>query len=99
MSDVNIHRPAFPQIKGERNQVGSVLSESWHTYEPGLSMRDYFAAKALQGLLSDENTHIGYKNRKTGRGWPDDENEFREAVAFVAYSMADAMLRAREVKQ
>ncbi len=78
-----------------KNGQGQAYPSNWG---PGVTVRDYFAAKALQGLLADTNTHVGYVNPQTGRGWPDDENKFRNAVAFVAYSMADAMLRAREVK-
>lgn len=46
----------------------------------GLSMRDYFAAAALQGLVAgDVKTDVS-----------------NEAVAGVAYALADAMLAARK---
>lgn len=48
----------------------------------GLTMRDYFAAKAMQGYCSDED----YK-KECGQ----------EDTAISAYKMADAMLKAREV--
>jgi hypothetical protein len=48
--------------------------------EHGLTMRDYFAAKAMQGMLS-ENSGIRYSNDELGR---------------FAYEVADAMLKARE---
>ena len=48
--------------------------------EVGLSMRDYFAAKAMQGELC---AHVN--NR------PEDLND----IASFAYRIADAMLRAR----
>lgn len=87
--------PAFPS-----NFTLSKDGSTWtkHENRGGMTLRDFFAAKALQGLLADTNTHVGYVNPKTGRGWPNDEKKFRNAVAFVAYSMADSMLRAREVK-
>lgn len=47
----------------------------------GLELRDYFAAKAMQGLLA---------NSETNRAWGVDEN------AKYAYEQADAMLEARE---
>jgi len=53
----------------------SVLLES----ERSISLRDYFAAKALQGLLSH-----------TSNG-----NASDKSIAEWAYSQADAMLRAR----
>lgn len=46
------------------------------------SLRDYFAAKAMQGLLSDPNAAM----------LEDDMNHW----AALSYKMADAMLRARE---
>ena len=48
--------------------------------DPGMDLRDYFAAKAMQGFLAAE-----YAYRPDG--W-----------AKEAYEMADAMLKAREVK-
>ena len=64
--------PAFPQV--------------YQVCEPhmvGMTLRDYFAAKALQGMLSDlPITLYG----------PDcDKN-----TAALAYSIADAMLQARK---
>jgi len=46
----------------------------------GMTMRDYFAAKAMQGMLS-ENSGIRYLN---------------EELAQFAYAVADAMMKARE---
>jgi len=54
-----------------------------HTIEPvttGMTLRDYFAAKAMQGLLFDDNGDF------SDRKW----------VAEKAYAFADAMLKARE---
>ena len=47
---------------------------------PGMSLRDYFAAKAMQGLVENANW----------RGMPED------ALAKAAYNMADAMLEVRK---
>jgi hypothetical protein len=47
----------------------------------GMSLRDYFAAKAMQGLLSDPD-------------WRQDMDF--EDTAHAAHLMADAMLKARE---
>ncbi len=46
------------------------------------TIRDYFAAKAMQGLLSDPDA-----------GMLDDD---MSRWAMLSYKMADAMLRARE---
>jgi hypothetical protein len=47
----------------------------------GMSLRDYFAAKALSGLLADPN--VAYGNEKTVR------------LCNGCYLIADAMLEAR----
>ena len=49
----------------------------------GMTLRDYFAAAALQGILSSPD------------GGPDDW----QRVADAAYYAADAMLAAREAKE
>jgi len=48
----------------------------------GLSMRDYFAAKAVQGILCDGAAWVG-------------ESAITQA-ASVCYKLADAMLEARK---
>lgn len=48
--------------------------------EGGMLLRDYFAAKAMQGMVSKEASHVS---------WIDD-------YAKNAYKMADAMMKARE---
>ena len=69
---INNGGPAFPTENAR--QTGP---SSWH--EEGMTLRDYFAAKALQGLLSHNSN-----------GNASDKN-----IAEWAYSQADAMLRAR----
>jgi hypothetical protein len=54
--------------------------------EPGMSLRDYFAAQAMQGLLAN--------------GWCAEERDLNLQagyleVAMDAYMMADAMIKAR----
>jgi len=61
--------PAFPP-------TDVTLHHDWH----GMTLRDYFAAKAMQGLLHDASYGNGL--------W-----EFR---AKAAYKIADAMLEARK---
>jgi hypothetical protein len=67
--------PAFPQDWRE----GYATKTIWH----GISARDYFAAAAMQGLLSGPD------------GGPSDWQRCAEA----AYNAADAMLAARERKE
>ena len=69
--------PAFPQ-KRQIYRSGFATKE----YEPveGMTLRDYFAAKAMQGLLANPECPLK----------PLDE------VPQASYKMADAMLKARE---
>ena len=62
--------PAFP-VKS---------AADWQAH--GMTMRDYFAAKALMGMLASRNPN-------SPRFHPDDD------AAYV-YAVADAMLKARE---
>lgn len=65
--------PAFPEI-------GNVAYNSDWESEPGMTLRDFFAAKAMQGLISHHDTW----------GLPE------SGIALKAYEMADLMLSARE---
>ncbi|HGY3148247.1 TPA: hypothetical protein ACNVU4_002313 [Morganella morganii] len=53
------------------------------------SLRDMFAAKAMQGDLAAQDGNTGYYENST-------TDEFLTARAEFYYRMADAMLRARE---
>lgn len=69
------HMQAFPFI--EPNPDDAIKA-----YHSGISLRDYFAAKAMQGLLSGTLTPEAV--------WSQDE------AAETAYNVADAMLKARK---
>jgi hypothetical protein len=74
MSDIKDGGPAFP-----------LQDASTHQFH-GLSIRDYFAAKAMQGWIATyPNTAAVQDVSATG-------------IADFAYEMADAMLAAREAK-
>lgn len=62
--------PAFPLNWEDKG-------EYWAT---GMTLRDYFAAKAMQGMI--------------GGAWPTTSPD-QEDIARFSYEMADAMLRAR----
>lgn len=55
----------------------------------GMSLRDYFAGQALQGLLADTEFKPSIK---------DGGEDFKTIAARSAYSYADAMIRARKVQ-
>ena len=58
----------------------------------GMTLRDYFAAKAMQGLLANPSGAI-QQNGMSGWGWC---NCTVDDVAEFAWHIADAMLKARE---
>jgi hypothetical protein len=66
--------PAFPVSHGMALVAG--LQNAY-----GMTLRDYFAAKAMQGLLASGNLP---------KTMPDAD------LAECAYALADAMLKARE---
>lgn len=54
-------------------------------YQDGMTLRDYFAAKAMQGAI----THGLFNADKTSL-------DYSEYIANIAYVYADAMLKARQ---
>ena len=74
--------PAFPEI---RIKSGDNYNAPQKIYYGGMTLRDYFAAEAMQASLS------------TIENFPDES--WRVDVALDAYAMADAMLAAREHKE
>lgn len=79
MSAINNGGPAFP-IVGTHEQV----------LEIGVTIRDYFAAKAMAVLCADycaSARTIGF------------DEDWKMGVALDAYAMADAMLAARQHKR
>jgi len=58
----------------------------------GMSLRDYLAATALQGMMASESEGNGLCPRCSTAG------KFIDGCAKEAYAYADAMLKEREVK-
>jgi hypothetical protein len=65
--------PAFPSV---------------FDHERGMTLRDYFAAKAMQGMFA--NPDDGHENYDLSY------EDYVKEIARCAYKMADAMLKARE---
>ena len=79
MSNTNTGGPAFP--------VNEYVQHNGLTIgvQEGMTLRDYFAAKAMQGMMTSA--------RYTGIIGV---NNYEHSIANQAYQMADAMLKARE---
>ena len=65
-------------VEKKRKEGGDVMGT--------LTMRDYFAAKAMQGLMNSWAGHTGT------------EIELIDIWAVSSYAVADAMLQARDAK-
>jgi len=72
---------AFPMIRDMRNNA------DWD-YESGMTLRDYFAAKAMRIMWE------AYDKGYCGDLSPDTRNN--EFIAQGAYQIADAMMEARK---
>lgn len=74
--------PAFPVLIVDRPEE--------LTHFNGMTLRDYFAAKALQGMFA--NPDDGHENYDLSY------EDYVKEIARCSYKMADAMLAAREQK-
>jgi hypothetical protein len=64
-----------------KNTGGAAFPNSHFRNSNGMTLRDYFAAKAMQGFISDPDWRVDMMPEETAR---------------AAYHQADAMLKARE---
>ena len=80
MSD-NTGGPAFPGVQ--------YISMSGNKNPEGMTLRDYFAAKAMQALIARESTRAFDFNECPNDPW---------RVALWAYDVADQMLKVRQSK-
>ena len=69
MSNTNTGESAFP-----------LATDGGH-FSEGMTLRDYFAAEAMQGILQAKDVH-------DSREWYN--------TAWIAYQISDEMLKARE---
>ena len=81
MSNTNTGGPAFPVADPFAVKCPPTDAEALRLQQ-GMTLRDYFAAKAMQGILSATLT--------PNTIWSQDD------AAETAYNVADAMLKARE---
>lgn len=89
MSDKPTGGSAFPVPFAFRPSDGVPFSSTEFTGE-GLTIRDYFAAKAMQGWLAS------YTNVEYHPATSLDAKNHLKNIANDAYAVADAMMRARD---
>ena len=69
-------------MSNKTNDGGPAFPADFQLYSTGMTLRDYFAAAALQGMMAEY----------------DPEDELEHHIAKWSYKAADAMLKAREAK-
>jgi hypothetical protein len=74
MSNTNTGGPAFPSSEYDPQYDRNILTG-------GMTLRDYFAAKAMQSILQAKDVH--------------DSREWKN-TAWIAYQVSDEMLKARD---
>jgi len=84
-----MNEPAFPSNGYVASSLGDLT-----TSEKGMTLRDYFAAKAMQAIIAmrQENQNGDFVSKNDGL------MQSRYALNYVAqtsYEMADAMMQAR----
>lgn len=77
MMTINDGGPPFPNVPDG-------AGDRWDNWDMGMTLRDYFAAKAIQGLLAGCPDDPALRLEMNPKRW-----------AFAAYAMADAMLATR----
>ena len=70
------------EMKNDGGPAFPIIIPGAQIHLQGISVRDYFSAKAMQGMLADPTVQSG--------GDP-------ETLSKVAYAYADAMLAEREI--
>jgi hypothetical protein len=79
--------PAFPSKK--RIQRAGYATQEFEPVD-GMTLRDYFAAKAMQTMISYRRAQFGTVSDEM------DWDEYFPIIAQEAYALADAMLEARK---
>ena len=75
--------PAFPHVRFDDIKVENMVVSMKQETETGMTLRDYFAAKAMQAIVSNADYDLQFAGPP--ERWPN-------AVAEEAYKYADAML-------
>ena len=79
---MNKYIPAFPRPYSQ-----DPINEADYWEQDGMTLRDYFAARAMQAYLNDNSLEELYVTLN---------KNVKQELAKNAYAMADAMMKARE---
>jgi hypothetical protein len=83
--------PAFPTSHEEPDDYNGHNNSKKIVIDQGMTLRDYFAAKAMQSLLTNETLYLSTVSIAEKAGM-----SIEAALTQMAYQVADAMLKARE---
>lgn len=83
-----MNEPAFPLAVTNGGET------DWHS---GMTLRDYFAAKAMQGILKKQKHNPSKRCHAVGSGGKmvELEETIGDFISRESYAMADAMLKER----
>lgn len=88
---------AFPSAKGfsaGSSGYGANTNYKFTDRDQGMSLRDYFAAKAMQGMVASIDSQ---ENLDRLRSWSKSQGmSLSEFIARDSYKQADAMIAVRE---
>ena len=84
MSNTNTGGPAFPSGLIDP----STPEDAIQAFDKGMTLRDYFAAKAMQA-------HISSSMGSLSKAYVNDTDAINPIIAKASYEMADAMLKVR----
>ena len=87
MSTSKYGGPAFPQ---------PYLPSGGQNPNPGMTLRDWFAGMALQGMISNTETLVAMLKLSEGFDGHGNKTEAPVLIVNTAYEYADEMLKARE---
>lgn len=73
-----------------RGAESSIINQFPHKLHEGIDLRDYFAAKAMQSLLSNQGNIEYIPDADKAR------NKLLNSLSKDAFDVADAMLKERE---
>jgi hypothetical protein len=74
----------------EKTENPGAFPSDWDI-KSGMTLRDYFAAKAMQAILTHEN--IGLYLKESGAKTMEDGDR---GISITSYRLADAMLKERQ---
>jgi hypothetical protein len=82
--------PAFPKAIGSYRDANGITR--YNDHQMGMTLRDYFAAKAMQAIISK----LPIVDMEAEFGKPiNDKIKYNLDIADSAYKISDAMLEAR----